>query len=338
MTAQRGDIRLAGDIGGTKTLLAAVEEDAGRIFFSCLKEYSSRDYPDFESLLTRFLNEVPCRPSSNGVMALGVAGPVIGRRCKTSNLPWLIDADRLQKQFRLTRVELVNDFEAIVHGIFRLETRDLAMLHQGIRAEGPHTLVVLGAGTGLGEAGAVFNAAVGRYQVIPTEGGHSDFAPQSDQEIQLLKYLQQKYDHVSYERLLSGSGLATLYSFLSEQSRSRPAPGIEEEMAREDPAAVVTRYALERNDPLCLEALNLFVSIYGAEAGNIALKFLARGGVYLAGGIAPKILSKLQDGTFMKSFIRKGRYEGLMKTFPVYVILNPQAGLLGAADLSLSYI
>ena len=333
MIKENEKVYLAGDIGGTKTLLALAEEVAGKIVFRRREIYTSPEYREFEEVLVRFLETTGFRPEGTEA-CFGVAGPVAGRRCKTLNLPWLVDAPALESRFGFRQVALMNDFESIVHGIPSLEPEDLSVLQPGKRVEGGRTIAVLGAGTGLGEAGALYDPEEGRWRVIPTEGGHADFAPRNEEEIELLRFLRERFDHVSYERILSGAGLVHLFDFVDASGRYEVSPALREAMSREDPAAVITRAALEGGDPLCLHILDLFISVYGAEAGNLALKYLTRGGIYLAGGIAPRIREKLLDGTFLSAFTAKGRYRGLMEEIPVSMILNPEVGLLGAAAVA----
>lgn len=317
---------LAGDVGGTKTVLALVEE--GRLLRRAV--YPSARHPDLAAIVADFLGNPKPRVDR---ACFGVAGPVLDERCRATNLPWLIDARALERDLGIARVALVNDFHALAIGITELPASQLASLHEGHPdARGPR--VVLGAGTGLGEA-VVIKGTEG-YQVLTSEGGHADFAPRNELEIDLLRFMLRRHDRVSYERVVSGPGLVVLYRFLCERGQTPESTGLSAQITA-DPdsaAALISGWALAGDDRLCAEALHLFVSLYGAEAGNLALKVVARGGVYVAGGIAPKILPKLLDGTFEASFLDKGRMRPVLEEIPVQVVLDPDAGLLGAAAIA----
>ncbi len=296
---------LAGDIGGTKTLLLLAESDGLRPVKE--ERFENRDHPDFSAILARFLGSE--RPAS---ACFAVAGPVAGNRADLTNLPWTLDGHALTAELGFP-VCLINDFEAVGYGIDALGAADLETLQasepqpQGVRA-------VLGAGTGLGEGFMVWQGD--GYKVFPSEGSHADFAPADERQEGLLHYLREKYGHVSWERVVSGPGLADIYAYLGGGAA--------------DPAAIAEA-ALSGSDGAAVEALEIFISAYGAEAGNLALKLLPKGGLYVAGGIAPKILLKLKDGGFMQTFRAKGRFAGLLATIPVHVVKNPNVGLLGAA-------
>ena len=325
-------IVLAGDIGGTHTRLA---------FFACEGEgmrplaeaiFPSRDYVDLGEILQPFLEGAE---ESIQRACFGVAGPVLEGRCEATNLPWIMDAREIALRFEIPSVMLLNDLEATAYGLSALTDADVFVLHPG-QAE-PPTLTgargnkaIVAAGTGLGEVLLFWGGD--RYRPSASEGGHCDFAPRNPLQAQLLEFLWKRYPHVSVERVLSGPGLMNLYQFLKETGRGVESPWLAEELkTAEDPAAVVSETALAGKSDLCVSALDLFVSIYGAEAGNVALKSLATGGVYLAGGIAPKNLEKLRDGTFMTAFLDKGRFAPFMDRIPVRVILNEKTALLGAA-------
>lgn len=315
---------LAGDVGGTKTLLALYDAAGGALRE---KIYPSTEFDSLAEILRRFLGEAGSEPLEAACFA--VAGPVIEGRSRPTNLPWELDEPALAEVLG-ARVKLVNDLEGAAHGLLTLGPDDLALLQPGIQRRG--NLAVIAAGTGLGEA-IVVRAGEG-YHVVASEGGHADFAPRSDLEAALLGYLRREYGHVSYERLLSGPGLQNLYRFLRD-SGVAPEPGwLRDRLAEEDPAAVISEVGLAAGHPLCSQALDLFVSIYAAEAGNLALKALALGGVYVAGGIAPKILPKLRDGAFTRAFADKGRLADLMRSLPVRVVLNPHVALIGAATVA----
>jgi glucokinase len=258
-----------------------------------------------------------------------VAGPVKDGRTETPNLPWVVDARRLADILGVPRVTLLNDLKANAYGLRHLGPTDFAMLQAGAK-EAVGNQAILSAGTGLGAAGLYWDGQ--HHHPFATEGGHADFAPRNRLEADLMEQIAREKGRVSAERILSGSGLVRLYRFLRERSGEPEPAGLAEQFAKEDAAAVVSRCALDEVDPVCVKALDLFVSIYGAEAGNVALRMLASGGVFLGGGIAPKILSRLKrDGLFMTAFLDKGRMRPLLETVPVLVVLNDRAALWGAA-------
>jgi glucokinase len=309
---------LTGDIGGTKTLLA-LHDDDGAIVVS--RRYPSRDAATFDALVARFLDETAAKPR---LACFGVAGPVLGARVKVTHLPWDIDAGALAARFDMERVHLLNDFAAAAHGIGALTPADLVTLQAGEPlSERPR--LVIGAGTGLGIAYVMGDA------VLSGEGGHAAFAPADAAQDALWQWLHRRVGRVQVEHVVSGRGLAHVYEFLLEQSPDRAAPGSRDALAADDPAAAIGRQALDRADALSLAALDLFVSCYGALAGDHALTVLARGGVYITGGIAPKLLPKLAAGGFLAAFNDKGSYAHLTRTCPVHVVTNPDLPLLGAA-------
>lgn len=324
---------LAGDIGGTKTVLQIFETDGSHYTSLYKQRYSSIEYGQFDVLLAAFLREAQASIKKHVITAacLGIAGTINGRQAQVTNLPWLIDAEALQQQFAMTHLELINDFAAIGYGLGRLQQDDFYVLQTG-NPLAMATRAVIGAGTGLGEGYLVWQGD--QYRPLPSEGGHSDFAPQNEIQHDLLRYLQNRYDHVSYERVVSGNGLINIYNFLTD---THPASEILQQELKQsaDHAAIITAYALENKDAVAVQALNIFIECYGAQAGNLALTCLARGGVYIAGGIAPKILQRLQRGDFMKAFCNKGRFSALMRTIPVSVVLNTDVALHGAADRAL---
>ena len=348
---------LAGDIGGTKTLLALYDWKDQRVEPLREESYWSADYASLEEVLNEFLEEdskdfpgieseeapsgqegstEPSNSPSSGSPTLtsacfGVAGPVLNNISRTTNLPWVIDGQKIADHLQLKRVRLLNDLEATAYGLMELHADELESLNPSAPAQATGTRALIAAGTGLGEAILFWDGK--RYQVCPSEGGHSNFAPNSDIEIELLRYLRTSYLHVSYERVLSGPGLHTIYQFLRDTQKNEPT-WFAERLPTGDPAALIAEAALTGKPEICAQALKLFISIYGAEAGNLALKTLAVGGIYLGGGIAPKILPILQDGTFIKAFGDKGRYKRLMNTIPVHVILNPNTALIGAASVA----
>lgn len=326
---------LAGDIGGTKTVLALYRGATGKLESAGQEVYKSREFPQFEQILTRFLNENQQKKGREKIekMCLGVAGPIKDGRCKTTNLPWLLDEKALTEDFGIQKVKLLNDLEAAAYGMLFLSDREMVLLNQGARPETQGNIAVIAAGTGLGEAFLCWDGQA--YLTVPSEGGHTDFAPQTDREIALLRFLRAEFAHVSYERLLSGPGLFNIYRFLRDTGDTPEPAWLKEKLQGGDPGAVITEVGLKQGHALCTEALHLFTSIYGAEAGNLALKALSLGGVYIGGGIAPKILEKLRDGTFMDGFLNKGRYTEILREIPVKVCLNNQAPLIGAAHYAL---
>jgi glucokinase len=320
---------LSGDIGGTKTRLAIFTVQGTQFHLEREQTYASRDYAVFEELLAEFLHDaqIPTRA------AFGVAGPVRGRKVLTTNLPWQLDADALQNKFGFDSCALLNDLEATAMGLPALSEEDMLTLHTGtINQSGDNVSgnsAVIAAGTGLGEAGLFWDGC--RNHVFATEGGHVSFSPGNDIEIALLRYLQQRYAHVSWERIVSGPGLVNLFSFLC-QHRNVPLPDwVQHEIQHGDAAASIAEAALSKNDELCIETLDWFVRLYGAEAGNLALKVMSRGGIYLGGGIAPKILPRLTSGMFLDAFFNKGRMRPVLESMPVKVILNDRVALYGAA-------
>src|SRR5581483_11348338 len=258
----------------------------------------------------------------------GIAGPVVDGRVKTTNLPWIVDTAELRRALKIDAVYLLNDLEASAYGIFTLEDDELDTLNEGAPRHGGNQALIA-AGTGLGEAMLYDDGR--RLHPIASEGGHADFAPRDELEIELLRHLRGRFGHVSYERVLSGPGLVNIYRFLKEGRGMEEPPWLAERFAAgDDPGAVVSQAALAREAEICVKALDLFVSIYGAEAGNLALRAKAVRGFYVGGGIAPKILAKLKDGAFLRAFIDKGRYADLLKAMPVQVILNQKTALRGA--------
>lgn len=311
---------LAVDVGGTKTLLRLVAENADVILEQRLENAA---YPSFEALLAFFLTNQPVQKIVAACVA--VAGPVNGRQAQLTNLDWHIDAEQLANQLALSpqRVRLCNDFEALAAAIPVLSTEQRVCLQTG-EPDNTAPVAIIGAGTGLGQAYAV-PAQAGGWQVFATEGGHTDFAPTDTLQQQLLDYMLRDYAHVSYERLLSGAGIKLIYRFLAntvKQSEIFATP------------AEISKAALSGRDQLASQTLDLFAKVYGAQAGNLALTLMSRGGVFIAGGIAPQILPKLTDGRFLAAFLEKGRMQPLMNSFPVSVITDTSAGLTGASILA----
>ena len=270
-------------------------------------------------------------PEPFAAACIGVAGPVRDGRCSTTNLPWVVDGAEIAKRFQLPMVHLLNDLEATAHGLLVLRPDETEVLNAGRPSSAKSALALIAAGTGLGEAILFWDGT--RYRPMPSEGGHADFAPTSDLEIDLLRYLRASHVHVSYERVLSGAGLHAVYEFIRDTKKNEPT-WLAERLKAGDPAAIIAELGLSGKAEICVQALDLFASVYGAEAGNLALKALALDGVFVGGGIAPKLLTKLKDGTFLRGFSSKGRYKRLMGTIPVRVIMNQKTALLGAASVA----
>jgi glucokinase len=322
----RSNLILAGDIGGTKTHLALFSLQGEKLQAEIKKTFPSKQYPGLEPVIEEFIAD---QQVSISRACFGIAGPVVDGQVKTPNLPWVVDSINIAQRFKLDSVALLNDLEAAAYGIFTLEPQELFTLNEGVSGQRGNK-VLIAAGTGLGEATLYDD---GRdHHPSASEGGHGDFAPTDETQIDLLRYLIKKCGHVSYERVVSGPGIGNIYGFLRDTGRLEEPDWLKEKIsASEDASAVISQEGLAGNSAICVQALNLFVSVYGAEAGNLALRGKATGGVYIGGGIAPKILAKLEDGTFMRAFLHKGRYLELLSGMPVRVILNDQAALQGAA-------
>jgi len=344
---------LAGDIGGTKTNLALYEWVSERVEPVRLETFHSADYKSLEDILEEFLTppkpptpldeldadidgeekepEAPPEPITVAAACFGIAGPVIDNHSQTTNLPWIVDGPAIAKKFSIPRVQLLNDLEATAYGVLLLRPDEVEVLNPGTLPKKRQALALIAAGTGLGEAILFWDGK--SYRPMPSEGGHTDFAPTNDYEIQLLRYLRSQYLHVSYERLLSGPGLHAIYEYVRDTKKNEPT-WLAEKIKAGNPAAEIADAGLNGQAEIATQALDLFASIYGAEAGNLALKSLSLDGVYVAGGMAPKLIKKLQDGTFMKSFTNKGRYKRLLSHMPVKVVMNQQTALLGAASVA----
>jgi glucokinase len=319
---------LAGDIGGTKTNLAIFSmKDELR---TPLKEgtFPSAHYASLAELIREFLVDTTF---SIERACFGVPGPVMDGKAKTTNLPWMLEEEQLQNELSIPSVCLLNDLMAMAHAVPLLEAADLATLNVG-EPEVHETVAVIAPGTGLGEAFLTWGGS--HYYAHPSEGGHTDFAPTDTLEIGLLRYLLERFEHVSYEQVCSGIGLPHIYAYLKETQQFTELAWVTEKLATVvDGNPVIFQAALAEveQSPLCVATLETFAAILGAEAGNLALKVLATGGIYLGGGIPPRILTFLQDGGFMRAFVNKGRFSTLLARIPVHVILNPKVALLGAA-------
>ena len=315
---------LAGDIGGTKTHLALFEKGEPRQSLISAK-FKSAHYENLNQIIKEFMKN----NEFDGIecACFGIAGPIQGRICKATNLPWIVDADLISKELDISQVFLINDLEATAYGINCLNKDEFFSLNEGKVSKGNGALIA--AGTGLGEAGLFWDGKV--LTPFACEGGHCSFAPENELEIKLLIYLRKQYEHVSYERVLSGPGLYHLYRFVIDEKLEKEKESVKKAFETIDPPKVITEMGMKSACPACMRALDLFVSIYGGEAANLALKMLAVGGVFIGGGIAPKILNELREGSFMKRFIQKGRFTSLLLGIPVKVLLNENTALLGAA-------
>jgi glucokinase len=315
---------LGGDIGGTHTRLAVFDDDGRQQAGQPDRTYPSRDHPGLEVIVRRFLEETGVRVAA---ACFGIAGPVKNGRGVATNLPWVVDAADLTRDLG-SRAWVINDLEATAWGLAALGPNEVAELSPGA-PDAAGNMVVVAAGTGLGEAGLYWDGQ--RHHPFATEGGHANLAPDDDVEAELLVWLRKRVGgHVSWERVVSGPGLLSVYEFLRDSGRGEEPAWLADALRQGDPGATISSLALEAKSPLCVAALDRFVGLYGSEAGNAALKVMATGGVYLGGGIAPRIVSKLEDGTFLKRFLAKGRMRPLLESMPVRVVLNDQAGLLGA--------
>jgi glucokinase len=319
---------LAGDIGGTKADLAiySVSRVARGGAPAVVREgtFPSRRYRGLDDLIEDFM---AVAGETIGAAAFGIAGPVLDDRVKTTNLPWVVRKKSLERLLGTKRIRLMNDLESMAYGGLFLPRREIHRLALGKRRRA--TVAVIAAGTGLGQAFLFWDGE--RYHPVATEGGHSDFAPRNDKELALLVYLQRKFSRVSYERVLSGPGLVNIFSFFDEELGRPVSPRVRERMKTEDPAAVIGEAGVAGSCPTSIEAVDTFLSLYGAQAGNLALDVMALGGVFVGGGIALKLLPKMTSGLFMSSFLDKGRYRDLMSKIRVGVLMNPKTALLGAA-------
>jgi glucokinase len=322
---------LAGDIGGAHSRLAAFETEGSRLKCVVEKIYRSGEHTGLSEIVADFVKSegIPVQSA-----CLGVAGPVRSGRCKVSNLPWVIDSKELATQLKLRTVGLINDLEAFAYGIDALESKDFVTIREGSNdAEG--NMAVVSAGSGLGEAGIYWDGY--RHHPFACEGGHSEFAPKNELEVELLQYLMKKFGnrHVSYERLLSGPGVKNIYEFLRDTAKEEEPAWLKEQLAAAPDAPVlISELALSKKTPICDRTLTIFVSVFGSEAGNCALKFMGTGGIYVA-GIAGKIVAKMKEPAFIDAFLDKGRMSSLLEAIPVKIVLNEDSGLIGAARFTL---
>jgi len=316
---------LAGDTGGTKTILALFDKDRpGEPLHE--ERFPSATFSGLQEIVSSYLEKHQVEVEA---ACFGLAGPVEDGVCKTINLPWTVEQKKLTSVVGTDRVHLANDLEAMAWSVETLQPKDLVCIHEGRKVD--ENRGVIAAGTGLGEAGIWYGT---RYHPFASEGGHADFSPQSYEEDALLSFLRNKYHHVSWERVLSGPGIENIFEFLVNTYREKPSQAVLDKMKEEIPAAVITAAALDEQCPACIRTMEIFVGLYGAEAGNLALKIMAVGGIYIGGGIAPKILPLLDSETFRDAFRHKGRLQSVLKKVPVYVIMTNRAPLLGAAHVA----
>lgn len=316
---------LAGDIGGTNTRLALFQ-NGKRVGDE--KKFPSQKYSSLETIIQEFLQGQKVDKA-----CFGIAGPIRNGKSKVTNLSWEVDTQNVARTLKIKTVHLLNDLEANAYGLRALKKEELFVVHEGKKQVGNQALIA--AGTGLGEAALFWNGK--EHIPLATEGGHADFAPRSDEEIELLVYLRKKFDHVSYERLISGPGLINIFHFLIDSGKEKWTPEVKAEMGKRDPARVISEWGSQNKDRACIRTLDWFISLYGAEAGNMALKFLSLGGFYVGGGIAPHLIEKMKKGTFYASFVDKGRFKELLSSIPIWVVLNDDAALLGAAYFASRY-
>jgi glucokinase len=321
-------IVLAGDVGGTNARLATVEIDGRTARIVRERRYPSRDYPGLAPIVRRFYEEEASHPER---ACFGIACTLVGDDCTAPNLPWTINGRALAAEIGIPHTRIINDFVAVGYGIELLGPSDLVTLQEG-RPEPQGPIVLIGAGTGLGQGFLVWERD--HYRVLPSEAGHGDYAPRGKLQAGLLQFLAQQFGRVSWERLLSGPGLVNTYRYLLASAMAPEQATVRAEMEKDDPAAVIGRHALARTDCVSDRALDLFCEIFGAQAGNLALTMISTGGVYLAGGIAPRIVERLRSGPFLTAFRDKGRLSELLARIPVHVIMNPNGALLGAAAVA----
>lgn len=320
---------LVGDIGGTNTRMALLSQKEGRLTLERERIYSSREHAGLGEIIADFIDSKSAQPEA---ACFGIAGPVLNGRANVSNLAWVVDALELSRNSTIPRVSLINDLLAHACGITDLENKDVIVLNPGTSCSGNAALIA--AGTGLGEAGLFWDGTT--YRPFPGEGGHADFGPNNELEVALYRYLMNKYGHVSWERVLSGPGIKNIYDFLRDSGTELEPAWLQEELDRApDKSALIAQQGLEAKAPICEHALDIFVGVYGAEAGNLALRVMAVSGIFISGGIAGKILPKMQQPQFMRAFVSKGRMAPLLESVPVKVIVNEHIGLLGAARYAL---
>jgi glucokinase len=324
-------IVMAGDVGGTKTLLALYEIRDGHPIQRVSRKFNSREYTHFGDLVSDFLTENPDNPE---IAVFGIPGPVRDGVVKSTNLPWVISEMELSRQLNIPQIVLLNDLEAAAHAIPDLPEQDFDILLSGQRSDDPQRYVVIAPGTGLGQA--FLFSDKGRFKVIASEGGHAGFSPANPLESELYRFLHQKFGYVSNERIISGSGLPNVFDFLVDDQGMPPREETLVQMEVRDRAIVISEHGISGLDPVCKKAMEIFVSVLGSHARNLALSFIPDGGIFLGGGIPYKIAGKLSDGSFERAFLNAGRMEGLVRSIPVFVINNNRTALHGAAGFALN--
>lgn len=323
---------LAGDVGGTKIHLGLYHTDGKTLTLARDQVVATANYNGLEAAVRQFV-----QPSDQvSAASFGAAGPVINGVSRPVNIPWPIHERTLSEELKCVPVRLLNDLEATAWGTLYLHDSDIVTLQAGSPLGGPATTVVIAAGTGLGEAGMIHTTH--GWHVTASEGGHTDFAPRGAEQMELLEFLEQEFGHVSFERVLSGPGLHNIYRFLRSRSAEQEPEWLAEAMRTHDASAVIGEAAVSRKDAECIHAVELFCSIYGAEAANLALKYLALGGVYVGGGIAPKLISVLRSGGFLRGFLDKGRFTEPLARLPIHVSMNENTALIGAAHVAASML
>jgi glucokinase len=321
---------LAGDIGGTKARFALYSKKHELFSRQQTETYSSSDFSSLEEIARNFLNK---HNESVNTACFGVPGPVVNGCAQTTNLPWQLREDQIARSLDLNAVKLVNDLTAVAAAIPHFSSEDLFTLHEGVKTQSKNNIfAVLAPGTGLGQG--FLRDMSGVQHVLASEGGHNDFSPTTELEIELLRYLRSKFKRVSYERVLSGPGLVNIYTFLKETSYGPEPPELNKLLQEGDPAAIISGAGQSGEYEICVKALDIFASVLGAQAGNLVLTLIATGGIYLGGGIPPKICKKLADGTAVKAYLNKGRLSYLVKKTPLHVIRDDYAALLGAASIA----
>jgi len=314
---------LAADIGGTKTHLALYRDSVTQRIKE--KKFASQEYDSFQNILKEFLQDISVKID---IACIAIAGPIVNQTCRTTNLPWTIEADQLKQVFHFPFVVLLNDLEAQGYGIQALSKEEFLIINKGKPVE-KKPRAIIAAGTGLGEAGAVWGN--NQYHLFASEGGHVDFSPRNEREIELLRFLIKKYKHVSWERVLSGPGIYELYLFLVEKENKEVSKEVLSAFKHAPPQDVITEFGVKNKDRLCVEIIDWFLSLYGCEAGNLALKYLPLNGLFIGGGIVLNLLDKIKEKNFIKAFLDKGRFARVLQDIPVKIILNGQCALTGAA-------
>ncbi|WP_242084908.1 glucokinase [Aestuariivivens sediminis] len=317
-------IVLAADVGGTKTNLALFQVSKGMLISLNERLYATKEYNSLLEIFNHFKNDIPIKIDC---VCLGVAGPVINGKAQGTNFPWLIDWEEISKELQISSVSIINDMEANAYGLAVLRKKELGVIFKGNNIAGNATII--SPGTGLGEVGLYWDGT--HYHPFASEGGHCDFSPRNELEMDLWKYLHKKYNHVSWERVISGPGIYDIYKFLIMHKRESVPEDIEQKMLSENPSVLITKLAMERKDPICIETLNLFTKFLAAESAQLALKMNAIGGIFIGGGIVPKIIKGIDKTIFKTNFIQSGRLNKLLEMVPVKAILNEKTPLLGAA-------